>query len=320
MSEQPPLDATFFAFRKRERSFVLAAASVAYYLLLTLVMVAFVALTWGSWSAVIAWYMSAFSVMSEGGTPSSPDPQIFLALAPYALASIPVSLLLFAMFEAACLRWLVRGEAGGGLFGLKLDADTWRVLGVYGLWVVLFIAGICLLGLFYGLVVTVSSLGGVAQIVAMILGGLAPIGFLALLLWAAVSFAPAAATSVGRKKLTFLSARKVSGPRYWPLFTSFLLVIVGYLVLATVISAIVQIPLNNAMAPIMAAALNDGDTARIMTLVREAFLTPTMIAVLAGNMLASFALATVYYVAMFGVNARAFEAAVEAGDVAKASE
>ncbi len=35
MSEQPPLDATFFAFKKRERSFVLTSAAIAYYLLLT---------------------------------------------------------------------------------------------------------------------------------------------------------------------------------------------------------------------------------------------------------------------------------------------
>jgi hypothetical protein len=40
-----------------------------------------------------------------------------------------------------------------------------------------------------------------------------------------------------------------------------------------------------------------------------------MLAILIVNMLVSFVLATVYYIAAFGVNARAFEAAAEAGDV-----
>lgn len=320
MSEEKPLDATFFAFKKRDRSFVLTSAAIAYYLMLTLLTVVFIALTWNAWAAIIAWYVSVFGTMSAGGAPSAPDPQIFLAIAPYSLASLPISLLVFAMFEAACLRWMVRGEAGGGLFGLKLDGDTWRVFAVYWLWVALFVLALILLGVCYALLIALGNIGGVARIAAMLMGALAPLGFIALLLWAAVSFAPAAATSVGRQKLTFVSARKVSGPRYWPLFTAYFLVIVGYVVIATIVSAIFQIPLNTAMAPIMAAAIGGAESAQVMTLVRETFLTPTMIAILVANLAFSFVLATVYYVAMFGVNARAFEAAVEAGDVERAPQ
>lgn len=315
MSEQPPLDATFFAFKRRERRFVLTSVAIAYYVLLLLIGVVLVALSWNAWNGLISWYLGVLGAISSGVAPSPPDQEIVLALAPYSLASIPISLLLFAAFEAACLRWLVRGEAGGGFFGMKLDADTWRVLGVYGLWIVCFVLLILSLTVFYGALMAFSSLGSAARVVAMLCGALAPIGFLALLIWGAVSFAPAAATSIGRRKFTFISARRVSKPRYWPLLTAFLLVIVGYVIVASIISAIFQIPINNAMAPVMAAMMSGNDGPHLLTLVQEAFFTPTMLAILIVNMLVSFVLATVYYIAAFGVNARAFEAAAEAGDV-----
>src|SRR5262249_47612508 len=48
------------------------------------------------------------------------------------LLMIPLFILL-AAYEAACLRWMIRGEAPG-LCGLTLDADVWRVYGVYWCW------------------------------------------------------------------------------------------------------------------------------------------------------------------------------------------
>lgn len=319
MSEQPPLDATFFAFKKCERSFVLTSAAIAYYLVVLTLGAIFLALTWGLWSPLIAWYLEAIGAMSSGGTPSEPPRELVLAIAPFSLLSIPISLLAFAAFEAASLRWLVRGEAGGGLFGLKLDADTWRVFGVYLCWILFFICLVVAVGIFYALLMALGSLGGAARIIAMLLGGLAPIGALGLLIWGAVLFAPAAATSVGRGKFSFMSARRVSSPRYWPLFTSYLLVIIGYIVIGSVIGAILQLPLNSAMSPILTSVLSGGDSQDALTSLREALLTPAMIAVIAVNMLVSLVLSVVYYIAMFGVNARAFEAAVEAGEVERAA-
>lgn len=317
MSEQKPLDATFFAFKKRERRFVLTSAAIAYYLAALAVGAAFMALTWGHWSELIAWYFGVLGSISSGAEPGPPPREAMLGVLPFYLAVLPIGLVLFAAFEAACLRWLVRGEAGGGLFGLQFDADTWRVFAVYLLWVVYFIVVCIAIGAFYGLLIAFASLGGAARFIAILVGALAPIGIAALLIWGGVLFAPAAAASIGQRKLVFLSARKVSAPRYWPLLTSFFLVIAGYVVVSMVVSTVLQMPLNQAMAPATTAILS-GDAARGLSLMQETLLTPAMLAVMAANVLASFVLATLYYVAMFGVNARAFEAAAEAGDVARA--
>ncbi|MGD9980891.1 MAG: hypothetical protein AB7H66_12635 [Hyphomonadaceae bacterium] len=315
MSEQPPLDAALNAFRKRDRQFVLTRAAAAYYGLVMLASAAFIALTWTQWSQVIAWYLGLVSSISSGGEPSAPPQHVMLALAPFYAVFGLISLVLFAAFEAACLRWLIRGESGGGLLGLKLDADTWRVVGVYWLWIAYFLCVVVAIGVFYGLLAAVGSIGGAARIIAMLVGALAPIGILAMLVWGGALFAPAAATSVGRRKLTFLSARKVSAPRYWPLLTSFFMVIVGYLIVSTVLSTILQIPINNAVTPVMRRILSGADGAEAVSLLQEAFSTPLMIGVFAVNLLVSFLLATAYYIAMFGVNARAFEAAADAGQI-----
>jgi len=315
MSEHPPLDAALNAFKKRGRQFVLTRAAAAYYGLVMLASAAFIAFTWTQWSQVIAWYLGLVNSILSGGEPSAPPQQVMLALAPFYAVFGLISLMLFAAFEAACLRWLIRGESGGGLLGLRLDADTWRVFGVYWLWIAYFVCVVVAIGVFYGLLIAVGSMGAVARLIAMLAGTLAPIGIAVLLIWGGVLFAPAAAASVGRRKFTFLSARKVSAPRYWPLLTSFFLVIVGYLIVSTVLSTILQIPINNAVTPVMHRILSGADGAEAVRLLQEAFSTPQMIGVFAVNLLVSFLLATVYYIAMFGVNARAFEAAADAGQI-----
>lgn len=317
MGEQPPLNAATFLFKRRERNFVLTGAAVAYYLAVIAVTGVFLALTWGFWGQLIAWYFDAIRAVTAGSEPTLPPPELISQVAPFYLAFLPISLLLFAAFEAACLRWLVRGEAGGGVLGLKLDADTWRVFAIYWVWFAYFVLAAIGVALFYTLVAMLGSVGGVAQMLAILIGALAPIGIAALLIWGGVLFAPAAATSIGARKLSFLSARKVSRPRFWPLLTAFFLVVVSYLVLATVVSTILQIPLNIAMAPVTHAVLRGGDGAEVLQVMQEAMLTPTMIGVLAANIVVSLILATICYLAMFGVNARAFEVAAEAGDVAR---
>jgi hypothetical protein len=317
MSEQPPLDATFYAFRKRERRFVMTGAALGYCVLALLAGAAFIALTWGLWGELIAWYFGLVGAIRSGAEPAGPPQSVLVGLAPYYLAMLPIGFMLFAAFEAACLRWLVRGEAGGGLLGLKLDADTWRVFAVYWLWVGYAIGAVLAIAAFYALLLALGGLGSLARFLAILIGALAPIGIAALLIWGGVVFAPAAATSIGRRKLTFLSARRVSGPRYWPLLTAFVLVIVGYMIAATIVSSVLQIPFNSAMAPVMQAMLSGADGAEALSLMQEALMTPLMLGVFAVNVAVSFVLATVYHVALFGVNARAFEAAAEAGDVAR---
>ena len=76
--------------------------------------------------------------------------------------------------------------------------------------------------------------------------------------------------------------------------------------------------MSTAMASVMQQVLAGADGADALRAMQEAFLTPFMIGVFAVNVVASFVLSIVYYIAMFGVNARAFEAAAEAGDVERA--
>jgi len=317
MNDQAPLDATLHAFKKRDKRFVLIGAAVAYYLAVLSVGAVFIALTWGLWGEAMRWYFGVLGAISSGVEPAAPPQHLMIGLLPYYLATIPIGLLLFAAFEAACLRWLVRGESGGGLFGLRLDSDTWRVFGVYWLWIAYFLCVVIAIALFYAVLVAIGGIGGAARLIAMLAGALAPLGILALLVWGGVLFAPAAAASVGRRKLTFLSARKISAPRFWPLLTSFVLVMVGYLIASTVLSTILQIPVNQAMAPVVQSVVRGGDGAQALALLQEALLTPPMIGVIVVNVLASLMLATVYYIAMFGVNARAFDAALEAGDASR---
>lgn len=313
--DKKPLDATFFAFRKREKRLVLTSAAIGYYALSLLISAAFLGLTWNYWLPVLDWYFDVLRAASSGIEPPAPPQDALLPVAPLYAFLLPLHLMLFAAFEAACLRWLVRREAGGGVLGLKLDADTWRVFAVYWIWLAYFIAAIALSALFYVLIALLGGLGDIARLAAMLVGALAPIGIAALLIWGGVVFAPAAATSVGRRKLTFWSTRKVSSPRFWPLLTSFLLVTIGYLVVSLAVSALVRIPLSAAIAPVMSEMLSGGDVSRVLGLLQEALLTPLMIAVLAVNVLVSWVLISVYYVTTFGINARAFEAAADAGEV-----
>ena len=317
-AEQPPLNATFFAFKKRDRRLVLTGAAIAYCVAVLGVSAIFIAASWQIWSQAISWYVGVVSSVSSGNQPAPPSGDLVLRLAPLYLVFIPISLLLFSLFEAACLRWMIRGEAGGGFLGLKFDADTWRVFGVYWIWIAYLVVAVIATALFYVLVAALSSVGGAARFIAILIGTLAPVGIAALLIWGGVLFAPAAAASVGRRRFTFFAARKISSPRYWPLLTSFFLVIVGYLIVSTIMSTILQIPMSTAMASVMQQVLAGADGADALRAMQEAFLTPFMIGVFAVNVVASFVLSIVYYIAMFGVNARAFEAAAEAGDVERA--
>jgi hypothetical protein len=319
MSEEPKLDATFYAFRKREKRFVLTGAVLGY-LSLTIVSVgAFVALTWNAWVPLVTWYMGAMGALSSGGEPSAPPMHALLAIAPFYALMFPIGIILLAMLEAACLRWLVRGEAGGGLLGLKLDGDTWRVVAIYLMWIAYFIVLSIAVAVFYGVLVWVGSFGGVAQFLAILLGALAPIGLMAIMIWGAVLFAPAAATSVGQRRFAFFTAPKVVGKRFWSLLTAFLIVIVAGAVISYVLQLILQLPMQAAIMQVMAAAMNGADEAQIFDAIKEAFSSPIVLISFALQTLANLIITYLLYVALYGVNARAFEAAVEAGDVERAA-
>lgn len=306
MAEPEKLDATFFAFKKRDQRLVLTRAAIGYFIVYAVLAAIYVALSWSSFSSLISWYAQTMQAFMQQGDPPSTPPEL-LGLLPFAgLLGIAV-LILFAAFEAACLRWLVRGESGGGVLGLGLGADTWRVLLTYLMWLVLFIVYVILIGIFYGICFAIANIGGAARIIAMLLGALAPLGFIALLIWGAVRFAPAAATSIARRRFAFFAAPAVTRGRFWELVGSFLILWIGYIVIVMVVQTIIELPAQGVMAPVMAEMMTGGGD--IGALMVEAMSSPVVIATSVASAIFSAVAGIVLYIAMFGVNARAVLAA-----------
>lgn len=309
MAEAAPLDATFFAFRKRDRRFVLTRASGAYLALALLLGAAYLTATWGAWGAIFAWYIDVVRSAASGGEPHMPPMGPLLALAPWMFLAAVAGYVLFAAYEAACLRWLLRGESGGGLFGLNLGADTWRVFACYWAWLGLWAGFVVFVAGFYLGVRALAVIAGPLQIMLMLVAALAPLGLLALLIFVAVRLAPGAAMSVARGRFSFFSAWRATRGRFWALLGGFFTLIVGYVVIASIMSQVFQIPVQTELAPIMAGILAGGDADGALASLRAAFMTPMFFALGAAYLAAAVILASVFRVALFGVNARAVLAA-----------
>ena len=296
-----PLDATFFAFRKRQQGGVLTGLSIAFVVAMILLFVGWVAL------AALAFGAS----YGQFATSSAPP------LAAMGGMMLSYFLLLFGMFvliaayEAGCLRWMIRGERKG-LFGLAFDADTWRVYGGYWLWLVFVIVGYLLFAL------AIAVLGGIgamvfqdAPVAVMIWMVLAVIACLCGVIYLAVRTAPAAATSIGMRRFAFFDAWKVSKGRFWPLFGSYFLLIVCYVIAILVLWGVTFGSAYMAMFSASAA----GDPSAASNAMAQMLGTPAAIALYVGVQLVGLVIATVFYVLNFGVNARAVLAAGEEGKI-----
>jgi uncharacterized protein YneF (UPF0154 family) len=322
MADKQALNATFFAFRKREKS-VLLPTTIAY-AALTLAMLALFA--WLNWQGVVDYIAWVTSLSTSPPVPDPNDPNAFsqmmpppsvMALGPSYLLFILVAYILFAAYEAACLRWMIHGETGG-IFGLSLGADTWRVY--FGYWIWFFIGVAAYIAI---VVVMFATMGGVlvaAQGNPDSAGPGALVGFavmlVALLAWlyVAVRLAPAAATSVARRRFSFFDAWKVTKGRFWAVFGAFLLLFIMYLVLCIIMGVGVGV----FMGTMAMGQMGQPDPQTPEEALRALASPPILIglALMYGVMIvAAFTL----YVAMFGVNARAAQAALEEGKIAPAS-
>jgi hypothetical protein len=304
------LDATFFAFEKRDQRFVLTRGALGYFIGYALLCAIYLALVWATLPNLIAWYAGTMQAVLHGGEPSAPPAQVF-GLIPYSILLGLAALVLFAAFEAACLRWLVRGESGGGLLGLTLGADAWRVVATYFVWLGLAIGFAMVCALFYVLVNIVANIGGPARIFAMLLGALAPLGFIALCIWGAVRFAPAAATSIAQRRFAFFEAPRVTKGHFWQIMGAFVILWVGYIVVVTIVGGIIRMPAQSAIAPVIADIMT-GNAGDIGPRMLEAMSSPVYLISMGAYLVFSAILSTVLYIAMFGVNARAVLAANDA--------
>lgn len=321
MAEKQALNATFFAFKRRERGGVLTLMTIAYLALAALIGGAFLLINAQGILAYLTWIAETedqlrAAVSDPAGLSALTPPASVMALGPMYLLFLLAFYVLLAAYEAGCLRWMIRGERGG-LFGLSLGADTWRVY--FGYWVWFFLS----IGAYLGFVIVVfavAAVGGAAAgesgvaatiIAAIVLG----VAYLLGWLYFAVRFAPAAATSVAKKRFAFFDAWTVTRGRFWALFGAFVLlflIFMGFYIAATVaFTATSTVAALNALG-YEGSPESAEDAFRAFADPQFAIAIVIFVAVMT---IASMLL----YLAMYGVNARAAVAALEEGKIKAAA-
>ncbi|MGQ0531299.1 MAG: hypothetical protein ACT4OF_01235 [Caulobacteraceae bacterium] len=318
MADNQPLNATFFAFKKRERGGVLLGATIAYVAISIVLGGLFV---WLNWQAVVDYFNWTMSMSRDAAKvdPNDPfagkmPPQSVMSLGAWYFLFLIVFYLLLAAYEAACLRWMIRGETKG-LFGLALDGDTWRVYFTYWIWFFLLmavyvVAGIVAVGTIAGAAIGAQgnpeSLGAMGPVVLLLV-----LAIMIALIYFGVRFAPAAATSVAKRRFAFFDAWAVTKGRFWALLGSFVLLWLMYFVGVVILSFVATF----AMGAGMMGQIQTGAEPATPEEALAMFASPSVwipLAICYGLMIIG---AFVFYVALFGVNARAAQAALEEGKI-----
>jgi hypothetical protein len=320
MANKQALNATFFAFKKRDRGGVLTMLTIAYLVLAIVIGGVFFLLNAQGIMDYINW-ATTMGARMETVDPNDPyamsammPPASVIALGPMYLLFLFVFYLLFAAYEAGCLRWMIRGETGD-LFGLSLNADTWRVWFGYWVWFFLIIAfylvgAIVFGGVMFGVFASAQA-GGAPDMAAGLLAFLAVLALIAALIYFSIRFAPAAATSIVRRRFAFFDAWTVSKGRFWALFGAFLLLFVMFFVAYLVVAS----GLGVAMGTMMATQVGYGGEPQTAEEAFRAFANPQF-AIMVGAIVVIMTIASLMlYVAMFGVNARAAIVALEEGKI-----
>lgn len=328
-----PLNATFFAFRRRERGGVLTGATLAFLLLMVALYAGFVALFWVQLQPVMAWYFDVVQAAAAGdvANPAAMAPPAALGtLILGGLAFVFLFCLLLAAYEAACLRWMIHGETSG-FMGLSLGADTWRVYAGYWLWLLLYIAySIAMMFVLGTLVFGFAASGAGASDTGAVAGAAVTamlvfyLGHYGLLLYFAIRLAPAAATSVARRKFAFLDSWKVTQGRFWALFGAFLLIVLISLVFNLVYFGVTfGVALGSSMPDWSAAMNSEAEFMRVYMQTfqnyAQSFFSPATMALMIGLQLIAAAISVLFYLAFFGINARAAQAALAEGKIAPAA-
>lgn len=320
MADQAPLKATFFAFQKREPGGQLLKAGIAFAVSSFLLFVFFAL-------AVIALIGSALLTQLAGGEPPDPEtmaPQIMgrlLLVFPLEFVFLFGFFVLLSAFESACLRWMIRGETSSP-FGMHFGKDMWRAYGTYWCWALYMIVG------WIGCFIAVGVVGWVGAMVLGRTGAMLAIvaGLAYLIAWfvMTVRLAPATATSIAIGKFAPLQALTATRGRFWALFGSFLLLFVLYLVFVSLTYG-VQIALFFAPAftdidwstaasdPV---TFNEDYNRAIMGAFAAIFSKPASIIAYIGLSIVAYAIAMVFYVVFYGVNARAVQAALDEDKIA----
>jgi hypothetical protein len=304
-----PLNATFHAFRKREKGGVLLKAAITFTVLLVVLYVCVAGAVWAIFGlgGNLAELQSDPEALQRMMSPGN----VGLMILVYLIFLFSLFVLL-AAFEAACLRWMVRGETKG-LFGLALDEDTWRVYGIYWIWFLAFVFGAIAMAIVVGFLG--AWIGGSPAILAL------PLLIIVVPIVLGVRLAPAAATAIAEQKFAFFDAWKVSSDRFWALFGSYFLLCLIYFLLASMISGgWMAWAFGPHLADMMAASGDPVAMSEAITQAQSAVLgAPGGLAIYIGVQIVMFVIGTTYYVALFGVNARAASAALEEAKIERES-
>jgi hypothetical protein len=316
MAEASPVDTALFAFRKREQRFVLTGASIAYLIASLMLGGALIAAAWPALSEIVRWYAETMGAVTRGDEPSAPPVAALLGVLPwYGLFSL-LALALYAAYEAACLRWLVRGERGG-LLGLTLGGDTWRVFAVYLVWLALGVVFLVVVVAVYAGIMAASAAMPALRLLLMLLAALTPLALAAVLIWFAVRLSPASAACIARRRFAFFEAWTATRGRFWEMLGAFVILWAAYLAVTTLLSVPMRFVFAQAMYPAVAEAMTAGSLEAVIEELQRGLGSPLFIAAAAVYGVVSIALALVFYVGWFGVNARvAGEALIEGKDAA----
>lgn len=325
MADVQALNATFYTLKSRPRM-VLLPATLITCVLIALIVALFIYLNWGAFGH----FNEMFQLSATQSEPSEEQigrmmVSMFSLIGMALLFAFPLYLIV-AAYEAACLRWIIRGEAPG-LFGLTLGVDTWRVYSVYWFWLMGQLVISTALS-FLAFPVVFLTMGNVianpeADPTAMMATQfgvqmvLAVVQY-AVMIFFGVRFSPAAATSVLRKKFAFFDAWNVTRGRFWPLFGSWVLL---WLIFTVAYAVIFAVTLGAVFADVIPQIINSAEAYSPETTqaILAAILTPRtwlLVGVFYGVVaLASFA----YSLFAYGVNARAAIAALEDGKIKPAA-
>jgi hypothetical protein len=219
---------------------------------------------------------------------------------------------------------MIRGETGG-FMGLTLSADTWRVWGVYWVWVLLYMA--------FAMVMSIVLMA-VMGVVALAAGGdpmatlaVLPFYYLVyygLMIYFGVRLAPAAATTIARRRFSFFHAWTVTRGRFWALFGSFALLWLLYVLAGLLLGAVWFAAVIGPAAPDLAGMGTDPQRAQAVLIETlqvylRSLAQPQSWILLGALQAIGMIMAAVFYISMYGVNSRAALAALDEGKIKPAT-
>lgn len=290
------VEAAFDIFRRREKRWVLTRAAIGYVLVFLLAVPLIWVFAGDAFKDFLAWAeeQDRAGSIPPGSNPFASMPPSFGRLGLVYLALIPFVMAVAASYEAAVHRWLTRGEAGGGLLGLRIDADLWNVALCYLTWIPIIIGVVILAsGLAGGAIFAGNTSGG--GLIGLLIGLVGVLGAIAVAIYLPARFAPAAALSVARGRYAFFEAWAATRGRALNLIGAFLLL---YALLFGV-NIVWSFAMNGALNRIASGFVEAGSIGTFFSVVG---VRDTAIAVC--GYLAMLGVQTVIGLALFGVNSR----------------